>query len=128
MTSHYPTTAELAAFRRDWALSIAAWPLPRTGDTHAPGFTYPPNGGAWPHEREHGIGARLWLLPYEVAARREANRMRREAWQRGHIPGSAWAAIAAFAPTRPADPPRVYPASWDADADAAGVLHRELHS
>lgn len=102
---HYPTTADLTAFRSlydaDEALPgiVAAdymvgprYPTTRMGGKSVAVTT----GGAWPHEREQGIGhthttdtADSPLSCFTCGAgpegtndRREANRMRRAAWAR----------------------------------------------
>jgi hypothetical protein len=63
--SRYPTSAELAALRR----SIA--PIDGT----------PVDGGAFAHERQHGIGARGYLAGASAAFdRREASAMRSRAY------------------------------------------------
>lgn len=113
----YPTSADLRTLRYQFnpdAMDCLDW-----DGTRWNGIT----DGASIREREHGIGwGDGWTFgKYPDAtsrahslARSEANRLRRNAVQKlDRLP----------------DPPRnVYPASWDAEADAAGVLHRELHS
>lgn len=93
-SSHYPTTAELAAFRRS---IVDASKHPHWNEPVAPFGRTP---GAWPHEREQGIGytfgqqsrlrrGRPFEWPSaEAFARREANRMRRNAyyWLSGETP------------------------------------------
>ena len=96
MTPHYPTSAELAAFRRARFFigpdgmgtnpgSVWGWVNPATGRPTMPfGLDHPRDGGAWPHERERGIGHtcpppmiandddELWC----EGLRRKANRLR----------------------------------------------------
>ena len=97
MTSHYPTTAELAAFR------FAASPCRHQDRGRAPhgwqacGLTHP-DRGAWPHEREHGIGYDYLRSDYLIPpmARREAARIRHAAFEDALFevgaPAYAWAA------------------------------------
>ena len=80
-TSHYPTSAELAAFRRSIATpSMAADPFWVCCPS--------PESGAWSHERERGIGYRDRGSVFDdiyypaVTARREASRMRTAAFAR----------------------------------------------
>ena len=82
MDSHYPSSADLATFRRRI--------LPTTGllVLLAP-FVPPKSGGAWPDEREHGIGHQYatdgclpdWTCQGTIA-RREASCMRSAAFVR----------------------------------------------
>lgn len=53
--SHYPSTKELAAFRRSIALGLG---LGARYMSHPTGAVAHPPDGAWPHERRHGIGYR----------------------------------------------------------------------
>jgi hypothetical protein len=82
MDSHYPSTAELAAFRR----AILSQ-HPGTAE-HPARFVTLANGRAWPHERQHGIG---WTqadyamdepIVNPSHARREASAMRSRAFDR----------------------------------------------
>jgi hypothetical protein len=73
--SHYPNTAELAAFRRAIAQDVGAM--------GAPPYQMPSHGGAWTDERQHGIGARGYLAGSSAAFdRREASAMRSRAYAR----------------------------------------------
>lgn len=77
MTSHYPTTAELAALRRSIRPGMAVG----TGWSRA-------NGRAWLSEIHHGIGWRLSAAPYAdtiwphrtMLARQDASAMRSRAY------------------------------------------------
>lgn len=59
LAAHYPSSAELAAFRWRIALThadgrhgpLAGYPIPGP-------FAEPRRSGAWPKERQHGIGYR----------------------------------------------------------------------
>ena len=72
--SHYPSSAELAAFRQHVS--------PITFSVVGIGTFHPPSG-AWPHERQHGIGDHTdsidvahGMRPRGIRARREASRER----------------------------------------------------
>ena len=59
--SHYPSSAELAAFRQH--VSLITFRVVGIGTFHPP-------SGAWPHERQHGIGHTImdgplaWTEPF----------------------------------------------------------------
>lgn len=96
MTAHYPTTAELAAHRRSIAPEVPnttggfPWPNMKDGQGRSMFLLVSPANGAWPHEREQGIGWFAWALWVDSAgvaispdaawaiARREASRLRSE--------------------------------------------------
>lgn len=82
---HYPTSAELASMRR-----MLADRLPNGDQSRRAVYHVPADGGAWPHERERGIGYRdnrpyWWDNDPLSIARREANRMRRAAAERAEF-------------------------------------------
>ena len=69
--SAYPTSAQLAAFRRAiHCVSDELMPM------------HPDHGGAWPHEIRDGIGYPGWALDAHLSAdaRREASAMRSRAF------------------------------------------------
>ncbi len=105
MTSKYPTSAELAAMRREFSEAtgnadprfpgtVPALQHPyrydRTALPHEAGSCLPVNrGGAWLQERKHGIGQRgydpafgAYALDDLTDARREAARIRHAAFER----------------------------------------------
>lgn len=119
MTAHYPTSADLAAMRQDFGFALGAdWgPLISPTDPE----TCEETGRAWPHEREHGIGHRHGWQSHPITGqyrsepgdccpindRREANRQRREAFDRMarysvrvHDTAALIAAIETFAPVK----------------------------
>lgn len=97
--SAYPSTADLAAFRRTYKLAddpgapgYYSRDIIEPGEPSGSGFH--PVAGAWPHEREHGIGYRYsrddadlaWDAPEPdgglIQHRREASAMRSRAYAR----------------------------------------------
>lgn len=117
----YPTSAELAAFRCTFdadeampgivAADYMAGPRYPTTRIGSKSVSVTP-GGAWPHEREHGIGYRHRqdraddpAMLHGPLARREANKLRREAYTAALMTGTVDPveldrAIRAFAPRR----------------------------
>ena len=91
--SRYPSTADLAAFRR----SIA----PNDGPSP---FVGPSIGGAFPDERRDGIGLHddSWhpALPFSASTivRREASAMRSRAFDRIFGDDVTWPEVTTFAP------------------------------
>lgn len=86
---HYPTSADLAAFRRDIR--------PDVDDTHpdaSPAMAaYHGLAGAWSSERREGIGYRFASDPtWNATARREASALRSRAFARvdGALKADAW--------------------------------------
>ena len=81
MDSHYPSSADLAAFRRSIELDTTGESFGETGE---PARAY--QGGAWPHEIEHGIGNAGDAFAFDPwlhsLARTEASRMRSAAFAR----------------------------------------------
>ncbi len=85
--AHYPTTAELAAFREriSWHSRAPHEIAARVG------MIAPVDGGAWPDERQHGIGWRLAAAPYAdtiwphraLLARQDASALRSRAYAAG---------------------------------------------
>lgn len=78
--SHYPSTAELAAFRED----IHRLSGPHFTDDCTVGMSHPPEGGAWLDELSNGIGYLPWWAMSDARAsraRREAGAMRTRAYE-----------------------------------------------
>lgn len=91
--SHYPSSAELAAFRRSIGSSNG---LRARYMSHPDGTVAHPTTGAWASERQHGIGYRMADKYWSGVARREASAMRSRAYWAAGSP-NGWGLFASSA-------------------------------